>query len=172
MSAFLYFAYGSNLLTARLRERCPSAAPIGRAVAPGHSVCFRKAGRDGSGKATLTLGGGAGSEAMGVLYRIDLGERPALDRAEARYDRLDDFPVRTVQSGASIAATTYIAQADACREGLLPFDWYLALIVAGAREHGFDDSYIAMLAAVETLADLEAERAGRMSALARLGRLI
>ncbi len=169
MGSFLYFAYGSNMLSARLCERCPSAVPIGVASAPGHSICFRKEGRDGSGKATLIPVNGSGVEALGVLYRIDLSEQPALDLAEARYDRIDTFPVRS-EPGRTIAqAATYIAQADACWDGLWPFDWYLALIMAGACEHRFDESYLAMLAAVGTLKDRETNRAARMLALAGVG---
>lgn len=34
-----YFAYGSNMATARLRARMPSAQPIGIATLPGHVTC-------------------------------------------------------------------------------------------------------------------------------------
>ena len=52
---FLYFGYGSNMLTERLRarERCPSAKCIGIAEVTGYALEFSKPGEDGSGKATL-----------------------------------------------------------------------------------------------------------------------
>jgi hypothetical protein len=45
-----YFAYGSNMETARLRERMPSAKPLGVAKLSGHELRFHKRSKDGSGK--------------------------------------------------------------------------------------------------------------------------
>ncbi|RNF34126.1 gamma-glutamylcyclotransferase family protein [Paracoccus methylarcula] len=93
MSIF-YFAYGSNMLPARLAARCPSAKLIGRAHAPGYRVRFAKRGMDGSAKATLVTSEGAAS---GVLFTLDPKDLAALDRAEGAgrgYDRLDDFSIR------------------------------------------------------------------------------
>lgn len=179
MSGFVYFAYGSNMLIARLRERCPSARPLGLALAPAYRVAFNKQGMDGSGKATLTAlepfqekhppyppaFGWTG--ARGVLYRIDMGERAALDRAEGNYRRDDTFAVLCAQSGKPITACTYIAEPQACRDDLVPLDWYVALMRAGAIEHGQDADYIAWLSAVETCNDPDLQRAARMAALAQ-----
>lgn len=46
---FLYFAYGSNMLSARLKARCPSAKVIGKAtgivkVAPRLSLLYLPTG--------------------------------------------------------------------------------------------------------------------------------
>ncbi len=46
-----YFAYGSNMLTARLHERVPSATPIGIGQLEGHALRWdKRSWRDGSGK--------------------------------------------------------------------------------------------------------------------------
>ncbi len=166
MSSFLYFAYGSNMLTARLRERCPSAHPHGPAWARGYTIAFHKEGRDGSGKATLIQQSSGSTWAHGVLYRIDLSERPDLDRVEARYMRHDTFAVHT-ESNESILASTYLAQPDACREDLIPFDWYVELIRAGAREHGLDPQYIVELGGVDTCGDSDLQRSIAMAALTK-----
>lgn len=47
---FLNFAYGSNMLTARLRERVSSARPVGTACLPGFSLRWHKVSVDRSGK--------------------------------------------------------------------------------------------------------------------------
>lgn len=47
---FLSFACGSNMLTARLRERVSSARPVGTACLPGFSLRWHKVSVDGSGK--------------------------------------------------------------------------------------------------------------------------
>ena len=49
----LYFAYGSNLPSARMRRRVPSAAAQGPAELQGRRLTTDKRGRDGSGKANL-----------------------------------------------------------------------------------------------------------------------
>ena len=36
--SFLFFAYGSDMLTERLRERCPEARPLGAAIARGARI--------------------------------------------------------------------------------------------------------------------------------------
>jgi gamma-glutamylcyclotransferase len=50
---FLNFAYGSNMLSARLRERVPSARPAGTACLPGFSLRWHKVSVDGSGKCNV-----------------------------------------------------------------------------------------------------------------------
>lgn len=164
--SFLYFAYGSNMLKARLRERCPSAQAEGLAWAAGYAVRYWKEGRDGSGKATLVRQSIDTFLTCGVLYRIDLAERTDLDRAEARYLRHDDFAVHCSHSGENRRASAYLASPDACRQDLRPFDWYVGLIRAGAQEHGLDPQYIAKLTAVDTCRDSNLQRSIDMETLA------
>ncbi len=145
MAWFLYFAYGSNLLTPRLVARCPSAEPLGRASAPGHGFAFAKRSRvDGSGKATL-VPGSAGETTPGLVWRIRSGELAGLDAVEGvglGYDRLDGFPVQ-MEDGGLRSTLTYIATAP--EPGLRPFDWYLALVVAGLGEHALPGGHAASL---------------------------
>jgi hypothetical protein len=167
MSSFIYFAYGSNMLSARLRDRCPSAEPLGTGWISGYSVVFDKEGRDGSGKATLRSDPRAEAAVHGVLYRVAQAEREALDRAEARYDRLDDFAVRTDFGGSPTLASVYIAPPEACRGDLAPFDWYVALIEQGAREHRLSGDYIGRLCGIDAMADQDAARSALMKELAK-----
>ncbi|RMD60293.1 MAG: gamma-glutamylcyclotransferase, partial [Planctomycetota bacterium] len=46
----LYFAYGSNMSTPRLRRRVSRAVPVATARLPGCRLAFHKLGADGSGK--------------------------------------------------------------------------------------------------------------------------
>ena len=78
---FLCFAYGSNMLPARLLGRCPSGKLVGTGVARAWSLAFSKASKDGSGKATLVTA--PNSAVPGVIFEIDLAEREQLDRHEA-----------------------------------------------------------------------------------------
>lgn len=163
MSIF-YFAYGSNMLPARLAARCPSAKLIGRADVRGYRVRFAKHGMDGSAKATLVVAEGAAS---GVLFALHPKDLAALDRAEGvgrGYDRLDDFRVR--HAGQSLDTVTYIAPNPV--HGLAAFDWYLALVLAGARLHCFDMEAMAELRAVSWQTDPVPDRPGRLAALTAL----
>ena len=148
---FLYFAYGSNMLTEWLRDRCPSAQPIGVAIAANHMLVFEKRSIDKSGKATLICTEGV--DTPGVVFEIAEHERPQLDTAEgfkperpddpSRYRRDDNFELQLVGSDGVLTATTYLANKP--EDDLKPYDWYLALLIAGAVQHGLDPDHIKML---------------------------
>lgn len=129
----LYFAYGSNLLPARLAARCPSAQFTGAALVNDYALAFSKPSLDGSGKATIIRS--PNGHVHGGLYEIADYDLPALDRAEIGYNRIDDLVV-----GSGTACVTYFAQAP--QPDLAPYDWYLALVVAGARACALDPDYI------------------------------
>ena len=167
---FYYFAYGSNMLTERLKahNRCPGATFMGRAFAEGAVIEFSKRSKlDGSGKATL--GRAAGQQTPGVLFKIPNEQRPALDRAEGAgkgYDRCDSFPVHRSGSDKIVQAVTYLATSPVAN--LKPYDWYLALIVAGAHQHGLGDDYLAKLRREPYTQDVDRTRKTRHEAIAAL----
>lgn len=165
--SFLYFAYGSNMLTTRLQARCPSARPLGRAVARGWRVEFVKPGRDGSAKAGLVPD--SQGEAHGVLFRVARTELPALDRAEAAgkgYDRDDTFVVISATNEVEMAVMTYLPRQK--RQGLQPYDWYHLLCLEGARQHGLPPACLTQLESVSVKADPEPKRPARLQALEAL----
>ncbi len=170
MATFTYFAYGSNMLLERLRhsQRCPTAVQVSTASVTGYTIAFHKrSDRDGSGKATLRPD--PGGIVHGVLYEIDEREHAALDRAEGvgnGYDRLNDFAV--ISDGVPRAAATYIVAASHIDTDVIPFDWYRALVVAGARQHGLPADYIARLASVATTSDDDLQRRERLNAIEAL----
>lgn len=166
---FRYFAYGSNMLTQWLRTRCPSARRIGKAEAADFELEFSKKSVDCSGKATLKCAPEGGHKAYGVLYAIEQCDQMALDKAEGvgkGYGRCDDFVVKPFDSVKFVEATCYLA--TRFETGLRPYDWYLALIVAGARQHGLDSEYIAHLSRVSYKEDGEVYRQSRRRALLAL----
>jgi gamma-glutamylcyclotransferase len=156
-----YFAFGSNMLTERLRARCPSAHPIGTGYAQGYRVRFSKRSDDGSGKATLVWA--AGHNAFGVLFTIAATDVAALDKAEGKGYRRDDvFEISHFPMGHRLTAATYHARPAAIHEGLRPYDWYLDLIVAGARQHELPQEYVEMLSAFPAQTDPDPRRHGRV----------
>lgn len=135
------------MLTERLTadNRCPDAKFCGCAFAEGAVIEFSKRSElDGSGKATLCQA--TGQQAPGVLFKIPNAQRVALDRVEGfrkGYDRCDAFPVHRSSSDAIVQAVTYLATSPEANHK--PYDWYLALIVAGAQQHDLGDDYVAKL---------------------------
>jgi len=169
MRTVLYFAYGSNMLTTRLQARCPSARPAGVAFAQDHRLTFWKKGRDGSGKGHLTASPGAAQP--GVLFTLSVDDLIALDGFEGAgrgYRRADDFAIRLKDINEITRAATYIA--TDLDETLQPYDWYLALILAGAREHAFDEKIVRDLSATACREDPDQTRASRHEALGLLRR--
>jgi gamma-glutamylcyclotransferase (GGCT)/AIG2-like uncharacterized protein YtfP len=141
----LYFAYGSNLKRARMRERVPSAEALGRARLQGFRLTCDKHGADGSGKANLRTD--ARAEVWGALYALDPAHWPALDACETRYERVT---VR-VEAGTELwTAETYVSEALTSEP--VPFHWYWRLILEGAREHALPDTYIRALETLPTRA--------------------
>ncbi len=160
---FLYFAYGSNLLSARLRERTPSARAVGVAVLPGYALRWHKAGADGSGKCDVFAVSGDASRVQGVVYDIAWADKPALHAAEALGVGYGEQQVRVQMGQEWVTAWVYVALERV--HGWVPYHWYKDLVVAGAREHGLDADYIRALEAVPARDDADAARDLRHRAL-------
>jgi gamma-glutamylcyclotransferase len=164
---FVNFAYGSNMSTRRIRERAPSARPIGVGSLAGHRLAWHKAGRDGSAKCDIKPSDRPDDVVWGVLYEIASAERHLLDQAEGLGRGYEHRAVTIQTESRSVAAGVYYAtQID---RSLLPFDWYLALVHAGAVEHGLPGSYVAGIAGVTTVVDPNADRREGNLAILRSG---
>ncbi len=151
------------MLPSRLQRRCPSARVVTRAVAPGYRVAFEKLSEDTSGKATLVPCEGPDS-AAGVVYELLQSEIDALDAFEGPgYRRSERFPVTCIDSGKALVTCTYVARKNV--PGLRPYDWYLALILAGLAEHGGDPSCAQALRTIAYDIDEQRSRMSRRNAL-------
>ena len=145
---YLYFAYGSNLSTERLRGRVPSAAPRGRGRLPRHILRWHKVGRDGSGKCDI-VPAGRSEVVWGVLFDVAWSEKHALDAAEGVGIGYFEKEVRILTGDGERRALTYHANPDRIDPDLRPRDWYKDHVVRGAREHGLPADYIRMLERVQ-----------------------
>ncbi|MCP5142712.1 MAG: gamma-glutamylcyclotransferase [Gammaproteobacteria bacterium] len=155
-----YFAYGSNMSVARLRERAPSAEVVGVARLRQHQLRFHKVGTDGSGKCNIWRTGKGADVVFGVIYELDDADRPALDAAE---NLGTGYEIHTVELELDDAGVTHAEAyvAIPINDDLAPFDWYHALVVAGAREHQLPEAYIQDIEAQRVFADRDRERAHR-----------
>ncbi|MGK7913388.1 MAG: gamma-glutamylcyclotransferase family protein [Synechococcus sp.] len=155
----LYFAYGSNLHPARLRDRTPSAQFITTGCIRGRQLVFHKIGKDGSAKCDALLAKTPESTVFGALYRLDQRDIPTLDKFEALGAGYDREILSVATATATLQAFGYIAQAQYIDPNLTPFHWYKQLVIAGAKLHQFPERYIASIAAVRSTPDPQLQRA-------------
>jgi gamma-glutamylcyclotransferase len=162
------------MLLERLQHRCPSAQTAGAAIAHGYEIEFSKISNDTSGKATLNNTNASKEGAYGVLFTLQRDDLAKLDQAEGLgfgYDRIDDFIVKRLVDDELVKAKTYLAPPTYLDGGLIPFDWYLGLVVAGAEQNGLPDCYVRDLRAVSSIIDPQLDRKSRVEATGILSRV-
>lgn len=140
----LYFAYGSNLDTDQMQQRCPSSARFGVGRLHGYRLAFSRYSRTrGCGVADIVAA--EGHEVWGLVY--DLSESDltgSLDRYEGyphHYTRLK-LPVELVDGGEREAWVYSVVDKD---EHVEPDAYYLDIMRVAARELGFPQRYRAVL---------------------------
>ena len=136
----LYFAYGSNLLGERLRQRVPSARVAGPARLDGYAMRFNLLGGDGSAKCNIVPWQDA--HVWGVAWTLPLAEREGLDRAEGLGVAYDERTVAITLAGQAQEALTYVGRPERLGAPAAPFGWYKAFVLAGALEHALDPHYV------------------------------
>lgn len=160
--AVSYFAYGSNMCHDRLTERVPTARFELIARLPEHTLRFHKRSIDGSGKADAYFTGDPEDEVWGTVAHIPDEDRSGLDRAEgAGHGYEIEEIVVYGPDGAPQAVFTYVAQASYIEPDLKPYDWYLALVVDGARARALPQDYIERIASIDAVVDPEPFRKSR-----------
>jgi cation transport regulator ChaC len=132
MEPIHYFAYGSNMLRERLLARKVVVLGSGRpACAEGYKLLFNKKSDDGSAKANLVAE--PGSKCWGVIFSVDPDSLTDLDGAEGAPGHYQRANISVKVADAAQSAMTYIAHPDKILTVPdRPYDWYLALILAGA----------------------------------------
>ena len=169
---FVTFAYGSNMLTDRIRERCPSATALGVAELHSYELRWHKcSSKDGSGKCDVVKANAPSAVVYGVLYEIHISEKPALDAAEGLGRGYDAKDAEVAFEGATRMVSVYYA--TDIDPTLKPYTWYKAFVVAGAKEHELPATYVERLVATDAMEDPDRERHDRnwqLSTVDRFGR--
>jgi gamma-glutamylcyclotransferase len=170
-NTMIYFAYGSNMLTARLLSRCLGAEKIEPAFLTGYTLGFDKRSRDGSGKCTIRHTGGPPDFVHGVLFTIPQSQVCSLARAEGEGTDYDRVAIQAeTKNDKTVPADTYIAKEAKIDRQAKPYDWYLDLVVTGAELHGLPKPYIDTLRKVQVIPDPMPQRPERLEALNQLGK--
>ncbi len=155
-----YFAFGSNLSSARLLQRLPLAEIHGVATLAGHRLCWRKNDRGQSGKCDIHPTGERADRVYGVVYRVSIDDRFTLDEIESHgfgYERRE-VAVRTLAGRELDAFTYYALDIDHSQQ---PFHWYKEHVLRGALEHDFPLHYVEEIRATPSIDDHDLERARR-----------
>jgi hypothetical protein len=168
-SACRVFAYGSNLAVARIEERVGPVVVVASGRLDGHALRFHKAGRDGSGKADAFATGNPEDLVCGVVYEMDVEAKRKLDRFERLGIDYLEKDVTIATAAGDVAATLYHAHPSRIDPSASPFDWYLALLLDGARRHGLPVTYIERIAAHPARVDTDRVRAEHARRLLAIG---
>ena len=145
-----YFAYGSNMASSQMAERCPGAVLLGTVRLPGYRLAF-DAWSNRRGGLVADILPNPGSDVWGVLWRVTEEHAAALDRyegvARGQY-RLETVPVDAA-AGEAVEAFAYVF-CDPGEEGPTT-DCYRALLLKGAREHGLPPAWVKAIEEVSIL---------------------
>ena len=125
-----YFAYGSNMDSARIKERLGRVPSAMRASLPSYRLCFNKVAKGKPGTGWANVATGSDSDAVhGILYEVCDDEMSTLDRIEIGYCRQ---AIRVcLANGTLVQAFTYVACPECVEDGRLPTRKYLNCLLAG-----------------------------------------
>jgi hypothetical protein len=159
-----YFSYGSNMSIRRLQSRVPSASKYGIATLYGHELRFHKPSKkDGSGKCDICETKNPEHFVIGVVFEIELPEKPLLDKAEGLGSGYKEKIILIEVGGELINAFTYWA--TKIDSALKPLSWYKEHVLRGAYENQFPEDYIQLIIMVESTVDHDKERHERELAI-------
>lgn len=154
----LYFAYGSNMSTSRLKARIPLASLIGPGYLPGYRLLFHKVSiRDGSGKCNASFTGDQADAVFGILYDFSEPDIMTLDAIEGVGQGYEAkiLNIKHKEEG-WVKAQTYIA--TRIDTSLQPLHWYKEHVLRGANEHDLPREYIKYIENIEAIIDVDIER--------------
>ena len=158
----LYAAYGSNLHPLRLSRRLASASLLGTAFLPDWSLQFHKRSADASGKCSIQRGS---SGVHIAVYDVSETDKRRLDGIEGVGSGYDAAVLEVPHFGRCFSYTASTTHID---DSLLPYDWYSALVLAGAGFLGFPHDYRKQIDSVRTRQDPDPVRHREMRELVEL----
>lgn len=135
----MYAAYGSNLDTEQMRQRCPHSPSRGSGWARGWRLTF--GGEDLGWEGSLaTLVEDPGSDVFVLLYDVTDSDRKALDSWEQADTGLyRPVRLRVTTLDGEVLAWTYLLHGY---EGGLPSARYLGVLAEAAARAGAPDDYV------------------------------
>lgn len=152
---FLYFAYGSNLLTQRIHENNPSAIRYGIAKLPNYRLDFNLHSPRWHG-ASATIAPTPESHVWGSLWELDVADMKHLDEQECGGNEMYfslDVDVEMAPDGALKKCRTYQHVSETPFVQILPKERqpsgvYLRVIREGAKESRLPKGWLEWLAKI------------------------
>jgi cation transport regulator ChaC len=159
VSTVWYFAYGSNMSSATLRGR--RQVRFRRALparVAGWRLALDKPGLVSVGHSFANIVADPEGEVFGVLFEITPDDLDHIELTEGvrigNYDRVELTAVPIRPEGHEPLAAFSLASTRSDPE-LRPSLRYMALLIAGAVEHGLPEPYVAFLRSVPALPESE-----------------
>jgi cation transport regulator ChaC len=145
-----YFAYGSNMDSARMSEREIIFSQRVRAILRGYKLEFNKVADRNPREGYANIVQEEEGPVEGVLYDILDSDLSNLDKYEGYPCHYDRIKVTVeLDDSRKIESVTYIAQPDKIGDGLKPTKGYLSHLLAA--KDVLSDSYYRKLQSQETL---------------------
>lgn len=139
-----YLAYGSNLNTAQMRHRCPTARVVGTSEIDGYKLLFKGSGTG----AYLTIEKAKGKSVSAAVWEVGRYDELALDRYEGYPDFYykKEIAVECIEIGThrrrKVNAFVYIMHEY--RQIGIPSRYYVETCLEGYRTFGFDEKKLYM----------------------------
>lgn len=152
---YYVFSYGSNLLFERIQNRVKSVIMVKNYILEGYRLIFNKASEDGSVKANLEETGKIGDKVWGVIHKLSYAEKPILDQHETLGHGYQLICFRLNLKSVERTIHTYIANENRYTKIGKPYNWYMKLVIAGARQNQFPKDYISNLMKMESEIDTD-----------------
>ena len=150
-----YAAYGSNLHPRRLVERISTARLAGTSLLPDWSLHFHKRSLDGSGKCNIIRGGDGVHIAV---FDISSDDEAILDRIEGVGIGYSKIVLDVPGFGGCMS---YAAQSTHIDDTLIPYDWYMELVLEGALALRLPEEYRNSMRSREVQPDPDTDRNAR-----------
>jgi len=131
-----YFAYGSNLSSAQMRDRVGEWKTARRAFLRGWKLVFNVKSPRWKGGAANIVKSNQSETVYGVIYRITKAQ---LDTMTA-YEKVSPQTIEVESEGRKIKAEVYIFNKS--KPELEPASEYLDKVVEGLRNHGYGNGVV------------------------------
>lgn len=155
------------MLAERLFARVKAEHPT-RYALEHHRLRFHKRSSDCSGKCNVICTGQAVDVVHGVLFDVPKDQISELDKYEGVGYGYVKKICRFLIQGVENDVLMYVADADHIDDALVPYQWYLDLVLAGAEQNGLPRDYVSGLRAMPFTGDPKPDRKTRSEALEAL----
>lgn len=158
-----YFAFGSNMWVPRIEARLDRCIVVSTAWMDGWALRFHKRGGDGSGKCDAFRTDATRDRLHGIVYELSASQKSRLDDIEG--SGYTSHGSRAMTACGELDVVLYTAVVDCIDAALRPFDWYLALVAAGAAAAGLPAAYVRDLQGTPCTPDPDHDRTALNRAL-------